>query len=160
MMWPMDIDTRAEFAATPEAVFTMLTDKAYLEEVCVASHASRYDVAVNGQTTKVSRHLPAPESAARFTGPEIQVVEEISWGPAAADGSRTGTIDLTVPGQPMQLRGSVNLYAHGTGTIAQLSGELKVTIPLLGKKMEQNAAPAILEGFRVQETVGKDWLAR
>ena len=45
-------------------------------------------------------------------------------------------------------------------TIAQLTGDLKVAIPLLGKKMEQSAAPAILAGFRTQQKVGDAWLAK
>jgi hypothetical protein len=43
--------------------------------------------------------------------------------------------------------------------VLALQAELKVAIPLLGKKMEQAAAPAITSGFRTHQAVGSTWLA-
>jgi hypothetical protein len=34
-----------------------------------------------------------------------------------------------------------------------------VAIPLLGKKLEQSSAPAVLAGFKKQQEVGSRWLA-
>jgi hypothetical protein len=160
MMTAMDISTRAEFAAPVETVFAMMTDQAYLDEVCRASHAVNYEATVNGSVTRTSRRLPSPEAAARFTGPELTVVEEIDWGGAEADGSRTGKLELTIPGQPVSMRGQMRLVPGGPGTIAEMTGDLKVAIPLLGKKLEQASAPAVLAGFNTQQRVGNDWLAR
>lgn len=160
MMAPMDIKSRVEFAAGVEEVFAMMTDRAYLEEVCRASHARAFEADVTGTTTKTSRKLPAPDAAAKFTGPELTVNEETNWGPADASGSRTGRLTLSIPGQPVTMKGAVQLAAGGPGTVAELTGELKVAIPILGKKLEQAAAPAILAGFRTQQKVGDAWLAR
>ncbi|MGD7788087.1 DUF2505 domain-containing protein [Propionibacteriaceae bacterium Y1700] len=155
----MDISSRAEFAADPEAVHTMVTTKEYLDEVCRASEALEFSTEVNGHVTRSSRTLPAPDNAKRFTGATLTVVEEITWGEAAADGSRVGQLVLTVPGQPAGMKGTVTLAPGGKGTLVTLAGDLKVNIPLLGKKLEQAASPAILEGFGVQQRVGDDWLA-
>ncbi len=38
--------------------------------------------------------------------------------------------------------------------MVDLTGDLKVAIPFLGKKLEQAAAPAVLAGFRTQQRVG------
>ncbi len=160
MMTAMDISSRAEFAAPVEDVYAMMTDQAWLEEVCKASRSINYEATVSGTTTRTSRRLASPEAAARFTGPELTVVEEVAWGPAAGDGSRTGQLELTIPGQPVTMRGQVRLYPGGPGTISDITGELKVAIPLLGKKLEQSSAPAVLAGFRTQQQVGNDWLAR
>ena len=108
-MWPMDISTGLDFAATPQDVYAMMTDQAYLEEVCVASESSSYDVSVNGSSTRTSRTLASPESAARFTGPHLTVVEEVQWGEAGADGARTGALTMTVLGQPVRLSGRLRL---------------------------------------------------
>ncbi len=159
-MWPMDISTGLDFAASPDDVYAMMTDQAYLEEVCVASESISYDASVTDSSTRTSRTLPAPESAARFTGPELTILEEINWSDRAADGSRTGALTMTVLGQPVHLRGTLNLGPGGRGTSVDLSGELKVAIPLLGKKLEQASAPAVLAGFRTQQRVGDRWLAK
>ena len=98
MMTAMDISTRAEFAAPVETVFAMMTDQTFLEEVCRASQAINYEATVSGSITRTSRRLPSPEAAARFTGPELTVVEEIDWGGPESDGSRVGRLELTIPG--------------------------------------------------------------
>ncbi len=79
-MLAMDISTRLDFAADPAAVYAMMTDQAFLEEVCVASESISYDAVVSGSTTTTSRTLTAPESAARFTGAQLTVQEGVAWG--------------------------------------------------------------------------------
>ena len=160
MMAGMDIKSRVEFAAAVEEVFAMMTDRAYLEEVCKATHARTYEADVTGTTTRTTRRLPAPDAAAKFTGPELTVIEETAWGPADPSGGRTGRVSMNIPGQPVSMKGAIELAAAGAGTVAELSGNLKVAIPILGKKLEQSAAPAILAGFRTQQKVGDAWLAR
>jgi uncharacterized protein YndB with AHSA1/START domain len=156
----MDISSRLEFAAPPEQVFAMLTDKAYLEEVCVASESLDYTASVEGNVTRTSRTLAAPDSAARFTGPRLTVNDETSWGPAGADGSRTAQVLLSVVGQPVTMKATMQLAPGGTGSVVDLAGELKVAIPFIGKKLEQSSAPAVLAGFRTQQKVGNAWLSR
>jgi hypothetical protein len=160
MMRLMDISTGLDFDALPADVYAMMTDQAYLEEVCVASESVSYDASVNGSTTRTSRTLRSPESAARFTGPQLTVVEEVQWGQPAADGTRTGTLTMTVLGQPVRLTGRLRLGPGGRGTTVDLTGDLKVAIPLLGRKLAESSAPAVLAGFRTQQQVGDRWLAR
>lgn len=155
----MDISTGLDFAATPEEVYAMMLDQAFLEEVCVASQSISYDVSVDGTSTKASRTLPSPESAARFTGPQLTVVEDVQWAEAGGDGARSGTLTMTVLGQPVRLSGRLQIAPGGRGTTVDLTGELKVNIPLLGRKLEESAAPAVLAGFGTQQEVGDRWLA-
>jgi S1-C subfamily serine protease len=156
----MDITTRLEFAAPPDEVFTMLVDQRYLDEVCRATESRSYEATVTGSTTLTRRSFPAPAAVARFTGGELTVSEQTAWGEAAADGSRTGDLVMDVQGQPVSLRGELRLGPGGTGTVVELTGDLKVAIPLLGKKLEQSTAPAVLAGFRKQQEVGDRWLTR
>jgi Protein of unknown function (DUF2505) len=155
----MQISSTLEFPADPERVYAMMTDRGYLEAVCEASQAINYEVSVDGQTTTTRRTLPAPPAAARFTGSQLTMVEQVEWRPAAADGTRSGTMTMKVPGQPVTLKGELTLAPGGAGTAATLTGDLKVAVPLLGKKLEEAAAPAVLSGFRVQQKVGSRWLA-
>ena len=159
MIGGMDISTGLDFAAAPADVYAMMIDQRYLEEVCVASESISYDVSVSGSTTRSSRTLASPESAARFTGPQLTVVEEVAWSEAVPDGSRTGTMNMTITGQPVSLKGTLRLAPGGRGTTVDLNGELKVAIPLLGRKLEQSSAPAVLAGFRTQQRVGDRWLS-
>ena len=159
-MGGMDITTRLEFAAAPPEVYAMLTDAQYLDEVCRATHSTSYDVDVAGSTTRTTRSFPAPDAVARFVGGTLTVSEQTVWGEAAADGARTATLDMTVQGQPVSMKGRLALTPGGPGTVVELTGALKVAIPLLGKKLEQSSAPAVLAGFSKQQEVGGRWLAR
>lgn len=156
----MDISTDLDFAADPATVHAMMLDQGYQEQVCVASRSSRYEVSITPPTTRTSRTLPSPAEAARFTGPELTILEEITWREAGADGSRDGDMVLTVERQPVALRGKLRLGPGGRGTVVRLVGELKVNVPLLGRKLEQSAAPAVMAGFRTQQQVGDAWLDR
>lgn len=158
-MWGMDISSTADFAADPQTVMEMLTTKEFLEEVSRAAGASDIEVTVDGDTTINQRALPAPDQIAKFTGPKITVVEQIVWGPAAGDGSRDGAVTLTVPGQPVKMTGTAALAPGGRGSTIDISGDLKVNIPLLGKTIEKSTAPAILEAVEIQQEVGDKWLA-
>jgi hypothetical protein len=158
IMSAMNISSHLDFAAQPVDVYAMMTDQKYLEEVCVASGSLSYHVSVEGSTTRTSRTLPAPDSAARFTGPQLTVNDEIVWGSPSSDGSRTATVSMTVLGQPVTFKGNQQLSTGGRGSVVDVSGELKVAIPLLGRKLEESAAPAVMAGYRTQQGVGDHWL--
>ncbi len=155
----MDISTDLDFAADPATVHAMMLDRGYQEQVCVASGATPWSVEITPPRTWTSRTLKAPDSAARFTGPELTILEETTWGDAGSDGSRDADLVLTVDRQPVSLRGRLRLAPGGRGTTVRLTGELKVNVPLLGRKLEQSAAPAVLAGFRTQQQAGDAWLA-
>jgi hypothetical protein len=159
-MSAMDISSHLDFAAAPAEVYAMMTDQAYLEEVCVASESLSYHVSVEGSTTRTSRTLPAPDSAARFTGPQLTVNDEVGWGDPASNGSRSGAVTMTVLGQPVSFWGKVEVSPGGRGSVVDVTGELKVAIPLLGRRLEEAAAPAVMAGYRTQQEVGDRWLAR
>lgn len=138
----------------------MLTDQGYLEQVCVASQSMSYSATVDGAVTRTERTLPAPESAARFTGATLVVQDETTWGAAGGDGARSANVRMTVAGQPVTMNATMTVQPDGPGSVVSLEGQLKAAIPLFGKKVEQSAAPAVLAGFRTQQQVGLDWLSR
>ena len=158
-MGGMQLTAQQDFAAEPSKVAAMLTDRVFLEKVCVASEAEKHSVTVDGAHTTVSRTLPAPSSIAKFTGSTITIVEDLVWSAAASDGSRTATFTLGVPGLPVEMLGTARMYVGGKGTRVDYAGDLSVNIPFIGKKLEQSAAPAVLDGLGLQQRVGDDWLA-
>src|SRR3712207_2798531 len=153
----MDITTRLQFAAPPTAGHAMPTDEKDLDAVCRETESTTWDVEVAGATTRTTRAFPAPAAVARFTGAELRVSERTVWGEAAADGTRSGELEMTVQGQPVSMRGRLALAAGGPGTVVELNGELKVASPLPGKKLEQSNAPAVPAGCARSEErrVGK-----
>jgi hypothetical protein len=67
---------------------------------------------------------------------------------------------MTVLGQPVTFKGGIRLSPGGRGSVVDVRGDLKVAIPMLGRKLEEAAAPAVMAAYRTQQEVGDRWLVR
>ena len=106
--------------------------------MCRAGGALAHDVTITpdgaGMTVVVDQTLPAdgiPAFATKFVGSEIQVVQTETW-----TSPREAALDLVIPGKPGHLRGTITLTESGTETVEAVAGDLKVSIPLVGGKLE------------------------
>lgn len=162
------MDVRAELnypTGTPAQVFALAVDPEFRAAVCEATAALDYDIEVEehedgGAYVKVDRVLPSevPDFVRSFVGDTIAVRQKETWQPAAADGSRIATLEIGMKGQPVKLRGSITLRADGSGCRQSMAGELKVSVPFIGRKIEPEIAKAILAAARVEEETGRSWL--
>lgn len=150
----MEIRTSLIFPADPQTVFSMMVDPSFHEEVATEAGARDIRVTIDGQRVTSKRTVDAPEAAEKFTGPDIKIIEERNWGAAGPDGSRRAVLSLTSPGQPMTMAGTVDLRPQGSDTVVTVTGDLVIKVPLVGKKLEKMAAPAISDGIRAEERVG------
>ncbi|MDP9444791.1 MAG: DUF2505 domain-containing protein [Actinomycetota bacterium] len=163
------MDLRAELAydAPPDDVFAMICDPGFRDKVCAESGAQSYDVAVErvgtGPRVRVHRVMPLPADvphvARKLVGDSIQIVQTEEWGPAQPDGSRTATLTVEVPGKPATMRGAIRLLPRGAGSQESVEGDVKVSVPLVGRKLEQEIARGILAAIEVEGGVGRAWLA-
>lgn len=153
----MEIHARNDFAASPDQVFEMLTDRVFLTAVCLASEPQAHQVSVEGALTRTRRVMPAPSAVAKLTGPTLAIIDEIQWDPPTTD-SRTGAARITVEGLPAGLVGTVQLSPGGRGTILDYRGELTVSVPLIGPGLAKQAAPLLLDALALQQRVGDEYL--
>jgi hypothetical protein len=163
----MKIARTLEYAATPDAVFAVLADPAFQEAKCAATGAISYSASVQsqGEATVISteRDLPAdglPDFARSMVGNTLKVVETQTWRAPQADGARTGTVSISVPGTPISLKGTLALEAGGQGAVEHVDADLKANIPLVGGKIEKAAAPAIEDAITIEGRTAHEWLAR
>jgi hypothetical protein len=161
------VTAQIRFAADPVATFAVLADKGFQEEVCRATGSVGTDVSIDqsggGATIRTNRELPTadfPDFLKKFVGDTVHVVRVDTWGPAAADGARDGTITVEIKGAPVRLSGTITLRPDGAGTVEDVQGELKAGVPLVGGKIEKAVAPSIRGGVAKEEEVGARWLTR
>jgi hypothetical protein len=162
MMSGMRLHETADYpGATPDQVFSIIRDDDFRAEVCEKVHAIAYEVTVDDQEDEVrvqiDRTMPAemPDFVKRLTGETVEVRQTEVWGPAAADGSRSGTVRLTIKGQPASMDGTMAINPTPSGAELVVDGDVKVKIPLVGRKIEPEVAKAIVAALQVESAAGR-----
>ena len=151
------------YAAAPDVVLAMLTDKTFREEVCVRQQALQYDVRVDGSgaggVVEIERSQSmegAPSFATKISGDRVRVVQREHWR-----SDDRAEFELSIPGKPGHLKGTIRLTSNSDGGTDQVyTGEVKVGIPLVGGKLENLIEGILTRGLRREGRTGADWLAR
>lgn len=157
----MRFEHRLRYDAAPEEVYAMLTAAAFRERVGGAQQVTSCSVSVDevGDATSVTvdQRRPAdgiPGFAKKFVGDEIHIVQREQW-----TGAADAALDVTIPGKPGHLKGSITLRPDGAGTVETVSGDLKVNIPLVGGKIESLVGELLGQALKTEQRVGTAWLA-
>lgn len=143
-----------EYPAGVEAVFALMSDADFRTKA--AEDTGGLDVSASaessGGTTTVilQRTQPAdmPDSVKKFIGDAVTVKQEEQWSEPDADGTRTALVRMKVVGQPAGFDGRATLKNAGTGATFTVSGEIKVNVPFIGKKIEPMIAKAVEASIR------------
>src|SRR4051794_7958347 len=120
----MRLTAELRYEASPGDVFAMLVEPAFQEKKLAATGALEQEVSVEtrgdgGAVVRTRRTMPTdevPDLVRSRVGPTLTVLQTEEWGPAAADGARTGTVTVEIKGMPVRLDGSLRLAADGAGT--------------------------------------------
>ncbi|MGH3370402.1 MAG: DUF2505 domain-containing protein [Nocardioidaceae bacterium] len=160
----MDLNLSASYDATPEEVFAIITDATFRKQACEKTKALSYDVTVSesgGDTVvRVQREMPSdnvPDIARKFVGQTLTVVQTETWHPAAADGSRRAEVKGEISGTPVTLKGTAQIIPKGAQTVQAIDLDVKVAVPLIGKKMEPFVVDAIRSGLQKEHDLARDW---
>jgi hypothetical protein len=147
--------------ATPEQVYAMLADPAFREAVCEYQGYHRHDITITpegaGMSVVVDQHRPAdgvPAIAQKLVGDEINVHQQEHWT-SGTDAS----LDVAIPGKPGHLKGTVHLAGDAGGTTETVAVEVRVSIPLIGGKIEGVLGDMLVKALKAENKVGRDWLA-
>src|SRR5699024_749807 len=148
MMCRMQLNETLSYPAEPDAVFDMFCDRSWREQVCEMAHARSYDVSVertgDSATIVVERVMPAdlPDAIRKFLGETVTVKQTERWGGPDADGTRRADVEVHIAGQPASMEGTSVLRGGDTSTMT-VEGDVRVKVPLFGRKIEPEVAKAI-----------------
>jgi hypothetical protein len=145
-------------------LFEMICTKAYHERKCVDAGALSYDVSVtrtdDGAVIKAKRKMPTvgfPSLLRKFVPAGVVSTETVTWGPAAADGTRTADLHVSFHGTPASMNGTIRIVADRAGSSVLVDAEFKANVPLVGGRVERIAAPIILGVIDAEEATGRAW---
>jgi C-terminal processing protease CtpA/Prc len=151
---------RFEYPAAPDQVFALVSDPTFREESCRHQGARDYDVAVTVEgdrtviTIERTMESDMPDFIKKLTGDSVTVTQIEKWGPADAAGTRTADVTVDIHGQPARMRGTSTISASGAATVMTLDGDVKVSLPLIGKRIEPEVAKAISASLREEVEFG------
>lgn len=160
MMSAMDFRTELAYDASPDAVYAMLSDPAFREQVAQAQEVVSVDVRLTPEgdgftlvNDQVQNTKDLPSIAKKIAGDTTQAVITERWTSRSA-----GTIEITAPGKPTSATGTIRLAPDGDGTVEVVELDIRVKVPLVGGKLEKLMADNIEAGYRAEHTVGRAWL--
>jgi len=149
------------YPAGVEQVYELITDPSFREEDCAAQGSADYAVTVvpegDGHAVTIRRTMPAddmPDLVRKLTGDTVKVEQTENWGPPGPDGARTADVKVEIIGQPAQMKGTATLTGSGDTAAFRVNAEVKVSIPLLGKKIEPIVANAIIKALDTDVELG------
>jgi len=160
----MDITGHLVYDHPPADVFAMFVDEDYVRARAEATGGSDIEAEVRetGDTIEITnaRSVVAevPSFAQNMVGESIRISETHVWGPEA-DGRREGTFEATFSGVPVILRGRLRLVPDGAGAVATLEGQIKATVPLVGRKIEHLVHDQVAAALVIEQELGASWLA-
>jgi hypothetical protein len=150
------------YDAPVEAVSAMLADPAFREEVCHSIGVTQVDVTIEdeGGTTVVviDQMQPTagvPSFAKKFVGDVTNVVQSERWSTPTH-----GEITVAIPGKPGEMRGTAVLSDRDGGTVEHVEMTVKVSIPLIGGKLEDLISGLLLRALKAENVAGRAYLAR
>ena len=161
----MKLNVENRYAATVEQAFASHVTESVREEACRQSGAKSWDVIITqtpngGAVVQVERVMTPdlPDYIAKLIGGSVTIRQQEEWSPAAADGSRTASIKLTIVGQPASMNGQAVLSPDGPGSKEVVTGEVKVAVPIIGRQFEPEIARVIESALRIEQRVGDEWV--
>lgn len=145
---------------TVETVYGMFADSAFRKAVGDAQRVIDFscDITPSGAGMEVRLEEAhgtdrIPSFAQKLVGNEIRFIREESWtAPSGAD------VQVTIPDKPAEMTGSTSLTQTGDDVIQQIDLDVKVSIPLVGGKLEGLVADFVRKAFDAENKVGVKWL--
>ncbi|MDP9824162.1 DUF2505 domain-containing protein [Nocardioides massiliensis] len=144
-------------------VRAMLAEEDFRAQVCDAQHVLARTVSITphgdgaGMQVRVEQQQPAdkiPAFAQKIVGRTIDIVQEETWHDATS-----ADLLVTIPGKPGRLSGTIRLEETASGTREVVEGDVKVSIPVVGGKLEKLIGQLLGSALRAENRVGRAWLA-
>lgn len=125
------------------------------------AHVDRVDVGAGTIAVEMTQAIPAahlPSIVTRIRPGDLTITRTEDWGALVGDRA-DGTFTAHVAGLPGELTGTLVLAAAGDGATVTLEGQVQVSIPLLGGKIESVIADQVADLFAHEDEFTARWLA-
>ena len=159
---PTTIKHEMPYDAPVEQVAAMLGDPEFRREVTRRLDAKRADVTITpqgeGKQVRLDYWLDTqgvPSFAKKIVGNETNILQEETWSSA-----ERADIKVTIPGKPGDMTGTAVLTPTPEGgTVETVTLTIKVSIPLVGGKIEDLIGKLLVASLKEEHRAGRDYLS-
>lgn len=163
----MHFTASAEYPAPPADVADLFADPAFVDHKIAASGATNASKDITGDpagafTVTTTRTMPAdlvPAQYRKFVSGGVTLTLTEAWRAPSPDGTRQGDLTLKIAGLPASAHGTCTLKpVRADASRLTYDGDVKVSIPLFGGKIEQAAVRAVGQVVQVERDIAVEWL--
>jgi hypothetical protein len=159
------LEHRSTFPVPATVVYSTLVDEAFLTErlrTIGGKGAALLDHSRTGDRTvfRMRQGVDAsrlPGAVRSILNGDLVVEREERWEPAGAEYS--GTSAVSISGVPGEIRGRSRVAPRGDGTELVITAQVKVSIPLIGGKLEKVVAEQVGKLLATEAEYAEKWLA-
>jgi hypothetical protein len=164
----MKITHQHTLAASLDRVVAMLADEEFAATRANASGATDQNVLIDGSpdeafTVLIRRVVPSasiPAEFRSFVGKDLTVKYTEVWEPPQPQGEeRVGTFAMEIVGAPGHVAGAIGLTPRDGSVEFLATGNVTVTVPLVGAIIERAVAETVKTGFTAELAAADQWLA-
>ena len=151
------------FNCSPKALYDMLCDNAFYDNLMKSLNVGKQLLSEekldNGMQYKIRLTNPEeiPAIAKKFTGEHLVYVETRRW--SSQNLGNTWVIEPEVSGVKVEAKGVTEIVAEGEGCIRRTKGSVNVSLPLIGKKIEEMVLQSIQGTFKKNAEYCKQYIA-
>jgi hypothetical protein len=154
----MKVTRNATYALTPELVMDILAEEDFQNEKCRLTYALSWDSAIQTernrvviQTRRVMPTDPLPDVARGFVGETFSIHETQTWTGPDERGLFVAELRVHVQGAPISVAGARRLTPRDAeGTHDHIDLKISASVPIIGRKIEEAAAPAVAAGVDIE----------
>jgi hypothetical protein len=163
----VDFHVEYPYEAVADAVFAMLTHPEFLLAKLAATEATDCEVVECVATdaggfrivTRRTVEADIPGFAKNVFKPTNALTQIEDWQVASA-GVRTGTWRIETKGVPVSTGGVTRLESTDRGAVQHIEGSIKVSVPLIGGRLERFVYDQAHRTLDVEHGFGRHWLAK
>ncbi|MCW4353331.1 DUF2505 domain-containing protein [Hoyosella sp. YIM 151337] len=160
---------RKEFPFPAEKVYEALATRQYWEDRLTAvggtnARVVAFETNDGGISVELEQTIPRsklPSVAHTVIKHDMVIQRRESW--SALDGaasSASGELFAAMPGGPGDVKGTRKLAADGSGSIIEATVESRVSVPIVGGKLEKVVLQNLVRLYEKEDSFTEEWIGK
>lgn len=152
------------FDCPPQKLYELLSDNSFDDALMKALNMGKQLISetkkADGPELKIrlTNAEEIPAIAKKFTGDHLSYVETRTWSQKKL--ANTWVIVPEVKGANVDAKGVTEFVAEGNGCVRRTKGVISVSLPLIGKKIEEMVLQSITDTFKKNADYCRDYLSK